>query len=142
MTVEEAVGLVLQASALAKGGEIFVLKMGEQVRIMDMARNLILLSGLEPGRDIEIRVVGLKPGEKLTEELIEDASGQEQSEHPEIMILRSENRQVEALAARILSLELMSHGSGKALISALAQLVPTFTADALHDVPALTEKGE
>lgn len=135
MTVEEAVGLVLQASVLAKGGEIFVLKMGEQVRIVDMARNLILLSGLEPDRDIEIRFVGLKPGEKMTEELIEDPSGQEQSEHPEIMVLRSENRQIEELAARILNLELMSYASGDALIRALTDFVPTFTADPVHTKP-------
>ena len=133
MTVEEAVGLVLQASALAKGGEIFVLKMGEQIRVLDMARKLILLSGLEPERDIEIRFVGLKPGEKLTEELIEDASGQEQSEHPEIMVLRSENRPVEALAATIANLENLNNGSERAaMIRALSALVPTFTADPVH----------
>jgi FlaA1/EpsC-like NDP-sugar epimerase len=132
MTVEEAVGLVLQASAMAKGGEIFVLKMGEQIRIMDMARKLILLSGLEPDRDIEIRFVGLKPGEKMTEELIEDASGQEQSEHPEIMLLRSENKQVEALASVLSNLERMSHGTANDLIRALSQMVPTFTADPVH----------
>jgi FlaA1/EpsC-like NDP-sugar epimerase len=143
MTVEEAVGLVLQASTLAKGGEIFVLKMGEQIRILDMARNLILLSGLEPGRDIEIRIVGLKPGEKMTEELIEDATGQEQSDHPEIMVLRSENRRVEALAEKMLSLELMSLGSGKSdLVRALAQLVPTFKAHPAHgQFAAGTEQG-
>ncbi len=108
MTVEEAVGLVLQASALAKGGEIFVLKMGEQIRIMDIARNLILFSGLEPGRDVEIRVVGLKAGEKMTEELIEDAAGEEQSEHPEILVLRSENKRVAGLADKISRLSGMS----------------------------------
>ncbi len=134
MTVEEAVGLVLQASAMAKGGEIFVLKMGEPVRIMDMARKLILLSGLEPGRDIEIRVVGLKPGEKLAEELIEDASGQEQSEHPEILVLRSENKRIEELAIRMSMLEKLRQGAGNGdMIRALSQLVPTFIADPVHD---------
>lgn len=132
MTVEEAVGLVLQASAMAKGGEIFVLKMGKQIRIVDMARNLILLSGLEPDRDVEIRFVGLKPGEKMTEELIEDAAFQEQSEHPEIMVLRSENKPVEALAAKIAALEAMSSGSESAMIQALSELVPTFTASSAH----------
>lgn len=132
MTVEEAVGLVLQASVLSKGGEIFVLKMGEQIRIMDLARSLILLSGLEPDRDVEIRVVGLKAGEKMTEELIEDSSGQEQSEHPEIMILRSENRRIDSLAAKMLNMELMSLAPGSALIRGLSQLVPTFTPDPVH----------
>lgn len=137
MTVEEAVGLVLQASALAKGGEIFVLKMGDQIRIMDMARRLILLSGLEPERDVEIRFVGLKSGEKLTEELIEDTAGQEQSEHPEIMVIRPANRRDGELAARITNLELMSSGAGKDdLIRALSELVPSFTPAPLHGVRA------
>jgi FlaA1/EpsC-like NDP-sugar epimerase len=138
MTVEEAVGLVLQAGAMAKGGEIFVLKMGEQIRVMDMARKLILLSGLEPDRDVEIRFVGLKPGEKLTEELIEDASGQEPSAHPDIMLLRSENGLVEELGGEIAVLERMSGAAASAdLVRALARLVPTFTAHPMHGGPAV-----
>ena len=138
MTVEEAVGLVLQASAMARGGEIFVLKMGEQVRIMDLARNLILLSGLEPDRDIQIRISGLKPGEKISEELVEDHSGQEESDHPEIMVLRSENRTVESLEARISSLELLGYDAASSeTIRALSQLVPTFTADPVHQMRTL-----
>jgi FlaA1/EpsC-like NDP-sugar epimerase len=142
MTVEEAVGLVLQASVMAKGGEIFVLKMGEPVRIMDMARKLILLSGLEPDRDIEIRITGLKPGEKLNEELVEDLAGQGQSEHPEIMVLLSENKPVDALSEKIFSLELASRGADKAaVLRGLLQLVPTFTADPVHeDVEAESEE--
>jgi FlaA1/EpsC-like NDP-sugar epimerase len=134
MTVEEAVGLVLQASTLAKGGEIFVLNMGEQIKIMDMARRLIWLSGLEPERDVPIRVVGLRPGEKLAEELIEDPLGQEPSGHPDIMVLKSENKEVDELADRILRIELLTSSAERdAMIRALTQLVPTFTAAPGHD---------
>ena len=134
MTVEEAVGLVLQAASLAKGGETFVLNMGEQVRILDMARRLIRLSGLEPELDVPIRVVGLRPGEKIAEELVEDPLGQEQSEHPEIMVLRSENAQVRELTDRILRLELLSSTEQKdAMLRALTQLVPSFSGNPGHD---------
>jgi FlaA1/EpsC-like NDP-sugar epimerase len=117
--------------------------MGEPVRIMDMAKNLILLSGLEPGRDIQIHITGLKPGEKMSEELVEDPAGQEQSEHSEIMVLRSENKQVADLAERIFGIEVMSRGADRAtMVRALCQLVPTFTAHAMHDEAPLPSTEE
>jgi len=84
MTIPEAVGLVLQAGALGKGGEIFVLDMGEPVKIVDLARQMIELSGYRAGEDIEIRFVGLRPGEKMFEELSHHKEQLTETGHPKI----------------------------------------------------------
>jgi len=86
MTIPEAVSLVLQAGSYAKGGEIFVLDMGKPVRIMDLAKNLIRLSGLTLGKDIEIQITGLRPGEKLYEELLMDEEGMTATPNKQIFI--------------------------------------------------------
>jgi len=88
MTIPEAVSLVLQAGALAKGGEIFVLDMGEPVKIKDLAEDMIRLAGLVPGRDIKIKYIGLRPGEKMFEELSMSAESVDKTSHEKIFVLR------------------------------------------------------
>jgi FlaA1/EpsC-like NDP-sugar epimerase len=90
MTIPEAVHLVLQASAMGQGGEVFVLKMGEQIRILDLAEDLIRLSGLEPGKDIEIVFTGIRPGDKMSEELWDHSAHYEPTLHPDIVLLADE----------------------------------------------------
>jgi len=85
MTIQEAVGLVLQSATQGRGGEIFVLDMGKPVRILDLARQLIELSGLRPELDIEIKFSGLRPGEKLLEEINLDTESLSPTDHPMIM---------------------------------------------------------
>ena len=91
MTIPEASQLILQAGAIGNGGEIFVLKMGTPIRIADMARDLIRLSGFEPDVDIMIKEIGLRPGEKLFEELITEGEGIQETEHEEIMVLKAQS---------------------------------------------------
>ncbi len=112
MTIPEAVGLVLQTAVMGNGGEIFVLDMGSPVKIVDLARQLIQLSGLEPDEDIEIRFTGLRPGEKLYEELSHSAENHESTTHPKVMRFLSQARPLdevkaafETLAAEMHSLE-------------------------------------
>ena len=87
MTIPEAVHLVLQAFAMGVGGEVFVLNMGNQIRILDLAQDLIRLSGLEPGSDIEIVFTGIRPGEKLSEALWDEGANYQPTGHPDILRL-------------------------------------------------------
>ncbi len=118
---------------MALGGEIFILKMGAPVKILEMAKNLILLSGLEPDKDIEIRLTGLKQGEKLNEELVEDAGSCDESEHPSILILRPDGAAVADIESRIIDLEILSRTAGaKTLVKKLQELTPTFVPAPAH----------
>lgn len=105
MTIPEAVGLVLQASTYAKGGEIFVLDMGEPVKIYDLAVSLIKLSGLQPDVDIPIKITGLRPGEKLYEEILMDEEGLKSTEHSKIFIAKPSKITMEEIAKKIKVLE-------------------------------------
>jgi FlaA1/EpsC-like NDP-sugar epimerase len=88
MSIEEAVELVLQAAAMSRGGEVFTLEMGDPVSIMELARELIRLSGRVPGRDVQITIIGPRPGEKIVEDLLDPDEGPRPTEHPAIVASR------------------------------------------------------
>ncbi|MEG0584718.1 MAG: polysaccharide biosynthesis protein, partial [Cetobacterium sp.] len=101
MTIPEAVQLVIQAMTYAKGGEIFVLDMGEPVKIYDLAVNIIKLSGLEPNVDIPIEIVGLRPGEKLYEELLTAEEGLTQTAHSKIFVAKPSSMTIDKVEAKL-----------------------------------------
>ncbi|HTJ10948.1 MAG TPA: nucleoside-diphosphate sugar epimerase/dehydratase [Dinghuibacter sp.] len=104
MTIPEACQLVLEAAAMGKGGEIFVFDMGKSVRIVDMARKMIVLAGLEPDRDIQIKFTGLRPGEKLYEEVLSDVEPTRPTYNAKIMIAETREYDFEYVQDSILSL--------------------------------------
>ena len=105
MTIPEAVELVLQAMTYAKGGEIFVLDMGEPVKIYDLAESLIRLSGLVPNKDIKIEVTGLRPGEKLYEEILMNEEGLEKTSHNKIFVAEPMNITMEDIKEKLSKLD-------------------------------------
>ena len=127
MTIPEAVQLVLQAGAMGRGGEVFLLDMGEPVRIVDLARKLIRLSGFRPDEDIAIRFVGLRPGEKLFEELLVAEEGIERTEHEKIWVLGVPPRaMIDEPAALAALVEAAEAGPEASLIRALSHVVPEY----------------
>ena len=129
MTIQEAVSLVLQAGAYAKGGEIFVLDMGEPVKIYDLAYNLIKLSGLEPGVDIEIVCTGLRPGEKLYEERLMEEEGLEKTENELISIGKPLDIDEEFLWSKLDELYREAYNETGNMKTLVSELVPTYTVD-------------
>ena len=121
--------MVLQASYLGRGGEIFVLDMGEQVKVVDLARNMIVLSCLVPDRDIQIVYSGLRPGEKLYEELFDEAEQIAPTAHVKIRrAISPPEMQSDRLDQVIAALETaVSHGDDDELIRRLKEAVPTYT---------------
>ena len=126
MTIPEAVSLVLQAGAYARSGEIFVLDMGEPVRIDDLARNMIRLSGYEPDVDIEVRYVGLRPGEKLFEELLMDEEGIRSTANHLIHIGKPLEIDEQVFSEQLSQLEALCHQPDADVRAMLRQIVPTF----------------
>lgn len=137
MTIPEASSLVLQAAAMADGGEVFHLDMGRPVCIADLARKMIALAGFDPDRDIEVREVGLRPGEKLHEELLADDETVAPTRHPQVRVARAVGVDAEALARDLDALEAAAAtGDAAATLRALARVVPEYapTNDAVRRV--------
>lgn len=128
MLIPEAVQLVLHAAALARGGEIYVLEMGEQIKVLDMVKNLIRLSGFTPEEEIPIKFIGIRPGEKLYEELVASDEVVEPSGVQQILRIRplSQN-DPRVLRNQVMALEqLASKGDAEAVIKLLGEIVPTY----------------
>ena len=124
MMIPEASQLVIQAGCMGAGGEIFVLDMGEPVKIMDLARDMIQLSGLSVGDDIEIEITGIRPGEKLYEELHVDGERHIETSHPKIMVAESAKMNRFEIVRGIKRLENLVHMPGAMIMSELHRLIP------------------
>lgn len=127
MTIPEACNLVLEAGAMGNGGEIFVFDMGKPVRIYDLAERMIRLSGLEPGKDIQIVESGLRPGEKLFEELLSDEENTIDTHHPKIRRARVRICNIEVLRTKMLELgNALLEGNDFVLVAKIKEMVPEY----------------
>jgi FlaA1/EpsC-like NDP-sugar epimerase len=128
MTIPEACQLICQAGAMGKGGEIFILDMGTSIKIDDMARDLIRLSGFEPDVDIKIDYVGIRPGEKLHEELITEGEGIVPTGHQKIMVLKGSACDLPSMNGKIDDLiELADDQDGELIKAKLKSIVPEYS---------------
>jgi len=137
MTIPEASQLVLQAGAFAKGGEIFILDMGEPVRIYDLAKDLIKLSGFEPGKDVKIEITGIRPGEKLYEEVLMDEEGIVKTSHNKIFVARPSHYNMEELKMKFKELKFLCEGGNIDEIKRkLQEVVPTYNRSDIGEAAA------
>jgi FlaA1/EpsC-like NDP-sugar epimerase len=127
MTIPEACQLVLEAGAMGKGGDIFIFDMGKPVKIIDLAKKMIRLAGFVPDKDISITIIGLRPGEKLYEELLNDTSKTLATHHSKIMIAEEVYEEFEDLCASIADLQLdLGVLSNDTIVSKMKKIVPEF----------------
>ena len=127
MTIPEATQLVLEAGSMGEGGEIYIFDMGESVKIVDLAKKMIKLSGLQLGKDIQIIYTGLRPGEKLYEELLNDKENTIPTHHPQIMIAKTPLADFDKLVGQIEELlKLLKTQENKAIVRLMKDMVPEY----------------
>jgi len=126
MTIPEAAQLVIQAGTMGRGGEIFVLDMGEPMRIVDLAADVIRLSGLRVGEDIEIEFIGLRPGEKLYEELHVEGETHLPTPHPKIMVAERQRHNLAAIRTAIERLRAIAEQPAEVIVAELCRIVPEY----------------
>ncbi len=130
MMIPEAAQLVIQAGCMGQGGEIFVLDMGEPVRILDLARDMIRLSGLREGEDIDLEVTGLRPGEKLFEELYNDSEQHKPTSHKKIMTADSDTQPIVSVLHQVRQLEAVANSPASEALATLESIVPRTASEA------------
>jgi FlaA1/EpsC-like NDP-sugar epimerase len=126
MTIPEASQLVMQAGAIGKGGEIFVLDMGQPVRILDLAHEMIRRNGLEVGKDIEIRITGMRPGEKLFEELANDSDSTVPTTHPKIRVWKLPRMTTQQARQHLDALSRVVESDPQQIVQTLMRIVPEY----------------
>jgi FlaA1/EpsC-like NDP-sugar epimerase len=126
MTISEACQLVLEAGIMGEGGEIFVFDMGKSVKIIDLAKKMIRLSGLELGKDVDIKITGLRPGEKLYEELLAEEESTIPTHHPKILRAKMREEDVTQLAEIDLLIQLFETQQNNEIVAKMKQIVPEF----------------
>lgn len=130
MTIPEACQLVLEAGAMGNGGEIYIFDMGESVKIVDLAKKMIKLSGLELGKDIQLVFTGLRPGEKLYEELLNNKENTLPTHHPKIMIAKVREYEFDDIVSEIqLLIDLFPSQDNMKIVAKLKQLIPEFVSN-------------
>jgi FlaA1/EpsC-like NDP-sugar epimerase len=130
MTISEAVQLVIDAGAMGSGGEIFIFDMGKSVKIIDLARKMIKLSGLEPDIDIQIKLIGLREGEKLYEELLNDKENTMPTYHKKILIANVRKRAYESITMQVGTLlSLLDQKDQNKVVEQMKRIVPEFVSN-------------
>lgn len=141
MTIPEASQLILQAGTMGAGGEIFILDMGDPVKIVDLAADLISLARTESGSEVQIKFTGMRPGEKLFEELSCDAEHADKTRHPKIFVGKCKTSESEVLLPKLASLRSLANGDAAPIARAIGELVPEYSGTAQHQ-PLETQPRE